>query len=519
MSAMIPMAVYGLEVPAADVPISARPDIPSAFRITMAAIDPTAEPEGEEGAPQRATLKIIRQPLELDDYDSEDEDDDEDDFDPDEMERILAEEADDDDEDDEDDEMVNGGPSDPTKSKKARKAAAEEQIKKMLIEEGMDVDDESDDDVPNGVNGTNGVNGKSHKHKSKGKMPVSDEEEDEEDDEDEDDMEVEEFVICTLDPSKNYNQPLDITVGEDERVWFKVTGTHSIFLTGNYVEPANDPSRMYDPEDDDEDDYDLEPSGSELEDSEDELDDMEDPRITEIDEEEEVPKLVEAATNKKSKPIAADKKASNKRAAEDDEPQSLDDLIANQGEVKLSKKQLKKMKRNDGTAAAVEKADEKTEAPSSAKSDKKVSFAKNLEQGPTPTTTHAKDGAADKEKPKATSGVKVVQGVTIDDKKIGTGPAAKSGDRVGMRYIGKLQKDNKVFDSNKKGKPFTFKLGAGQVIKGWDIGVAGMSVGGERRITIPANLAYGSKGAGPDIPPNATLIFDIKCLEVGKGGK
>ncbi|KAK4545030.1 hypothetical protein LTR36_003581 [Oleoguttula mirabilis] len=507
MSAMIPMAVYGLEVPAGDIPISARPDIPSAFRITMAAIDPTAVPEGEEGAPQRATLKIIRQPLDLDDYDSED-DDDEDDFDPDEMERILAEE------DDEDDEMVNGGPSDPTKSKKARKAAAEEEIKKMLAEDGMDVEDDSDDEVPNGVNGTNG-HAKSHKSKAKGKMPASDEDDDDEDEDDESEMEVEEFVICTLDPSKNYNQPLDITVGEDERVWFKVTGTHSIFLTGNYVEPAHASSHMHDHDDDDEDDYDLEPSDSELEDEEDELDDM--PRITEV-EEEEAPKLVKAA-NKKPTPAVEAKKASKKRSADDDEPQSLDNLIANQGEVKLSKKQLKKMKKNDGSAAAVEKVDDKTEAPSSAKSDKKVSFAKNLEQGPTPTTTPAKDGAADKDKPKATSGAKVVQGVTIDDKKTGTGPAAKSGDRVGMRYIGKLQKDNKIFDSNKKGKPFTFKLGAGQVIKGWDIGVAGMSVGGERRITIPANLAYGSKGAGPDIPPNATLIFDIKCLEVGKGGK
>lgn len=69
--------------------------------------------------------------------------------------------------------------------------------------------------------------------------------------------------------------------------------------------------------------------------------------------------------------------------------------------------------------------------------------------------------------------------------------------------------------ANKKGKPFSFKLGVGEVIKGWDIGVAGMAIGGERRLTIPANLAYGSKGL-PGIPPNSTLIFDIKLLEVSK---
>jgi len=68
--------------------------------------------------------------------------------------------------------------------------------------------------------------------------------------------------------------------------------------------------------------------------------------------------------------------------------------------------------------------------------------------------------------------------------------------------------------ANKKGKPFSFKLGVGQVIKGWDVGVAGMTPGGERRLTIPAALAYGKKGAPPDIPPNSDLIFDIKCISV-----
>jgi FK506-binding nuclear protein len=69
------------------------------------------------------------------------------------------------------------------------------------------------------------------------------------------------------------------------------------------------------------------------------------------------------------------------------------------------------------------------------------------------------------------------------------------------------------FTANKSGKPFTFKLGTGEVIKGWDIGIAGMSVGGERRITIPAHLAYGSK-AQPGIPGNSTLTFDVKLLEI-----
>jgi FK506-binding nuclear protein len=188
--ALMPMAMYGLEVPAGDVAIPARPDIPSAFRITMAAIDPSAEPEGEEGVVPRATLKVIRQSL-LDD------EDDDSDFDQEQMERLLAEEYSDE-SDEDDDEEVNGGPSDPSKSKKARLEAAKRDVRKMIEEDGMDVDEddsEDDDDVPNGINGI------TKSAKALGKLPASDEDEDEDSD-DMSDVEVEEYVICTLDPSK-----------------------------------------------------------------------------------------------------------------------------------------------------------------------------------------------------------------------------------------------------------------------------------------------------------------------------
>ncbi|PPJ53870.1 hypothetical protein CBER1_03238 [Cercospora berteroae] len=502
MAGMLPMALYGLEVPAGDVAIPARPDIPSAYRITMAAIDPSAEPEGEEGQPARATLKIIRQALTEDYSDDEDEED----FDIEELERMLGEQGDSD--EDSDEEEANGGPSDPAKSKAARKAAAQKAIEQLIAEQ--DDDDMDVDEKPNGVNGKKSA-------KALGKRPATDDEDsDDEEIDSDDEEEYEEFVICTLDPEKHYQQPLDITVGENERVLFKVSGTHSIFLTGNYVQPADEHSHehgMYDPDSDEEDEYDLEPDSDELDeyDEEDELDDMEDPRITELDDEDEAPALIEAKSSK------ADKKGKNKRLAEDEtaDGSAIDELIANAAKKegangeKLSKKQLKKLKKNDGTAIpADEVAKKEAEAPGSTKSDKKVSFAKELEQGPTPTKDAKKD--------KASTGPRTVSGVKIDDRKVGSGPAAKAGDRVGMRYIGKLEKDNKVFDSNKKGKPFSFKLGSGEVIKGWDIGIAGMSAGGERRITIPAHLAYGSRGAPPSIPGNATLVFDVKLLEINK---
>ena len=225
-----------------------------------------------------------------------------------------------------------------------------------------------------------------------------------------------------------------------------------------------------------EDDYDMSPDEDELDDDEesDELDALEDPRITEVASEDEVepPKLVKKEDFVKEEEPA--KKGKNKRAREesDDEKEvaaSLDDIVAKSlkpaepttnGETKLSKKQLKKLKNNAGKAVevAVEKKEIKKEdtaaKDSPPKGDKKVQFAKNLEQGPTSSPDTPKADSKDKTKPdskkeegkpKTGLGVKMVQGVKIDDKKLGAGPAAKKGNKVGMRYIGKLQ-DGKVFD-------------------------------------------------------------------------
>lgn len=185
-----------------------------------------------------------------------------------------------------------------------------------------------------------------------------------------------------------------------------------------------------------------------------------------MDSEEEVPKLVTKAEKKEAKAEKkeAEKKGKNKRAAEElEEGDTLDDLIAKSaksaeaatnGEPQLSKKQLKKMKKNSGEAVTTKAEETKKAEPakdsSSTKSDKKVQFAKNLEQGPTGSSGDAKSKEetqvdSKENKPTATLGVKMVKGVKIDDKKIGGGPACKKGDRVGMRYIGKLT-DGKVFD-------------------------------------------------------------------------
>jgi len=103
----------------------------------------------------------------------------------------------------------------------------------------------------------------------------------------------------------------------------------------------------------------------------------------------------------------------------------------------------------------------------------------------------------------------------IEDEVVGTGAEAKPGDRVSVHYTGWLT-DGTKFDSSKdRGTPFAFSLGAGEVIQGWDQGVAGMKVGGKRKLTIPSELGYGARGAGGVIPPNATLIFDVELLDIG----
>jgi FKBP-type peptidyl-prolyl cis-trans isomerase len=108
---------------------------------------------------------------------------------------------------------------------------------------------------------------------------------------------------------------------------------------------------------------------------------------------------------------------------------------------------------------------------------------------------------------------KTASGLEYWDIKAGTGPTAKSGQHVKVHYTGWLT-NGKKFDSSVGRGPFEFMLGASQVIKGWDEGVAGMKVGGQRQLRIPPDLAYGPAGHPPQIPPSSTLIFDVELLGV-----
>ncbi|KAI8588112.1 hypothetical protein BDZ88DRAFT_422549 [Geranomyces variabilis] len=323
-----------------------------------------------------------------------------------------------------------------------------------------------------------------------------------------------EFVICSLTPGKIEQQVLDLTFLEGEEITFKTTGPCDIDLTGNNLVFAGD-------EGDDDEDYDSEDSeeGRFMEFGSGDEDDEDDEEESSADEEELQAQMQAAiaAMNGKRKagavlPASAKKAKITEVVEEEDVKQEAPATPAQ------TKKQAAAAKKAEAAAAAASaKKDVKNEPATPAAAAKKAetplsakAVAKTAAAASPAASTPAKSTPATT--PKSTKKT-LANGLIIEDVTEGNGPKAKNGKKVGVRYIGRLT-NGKVFDSNTKGAPFKFKLGAGDVIKGWDLGVAGMSVGGTRKLTIPAALAYGPKGAPPDIPGHATLEFEVKLMEV-----
>ncbi|WCJ36522.1 Peptidyl-prolyl cis-trans isomerase FKBP53 [Euphorbia peplus] len=167
------------------------------------------------------------------------------------------------------------------------------------------------------------------------------------------------------------------------------------------------------------------------------------------------------------------------------------------------------------------------ESASDKKKKKKKKNKKTQDNGEDASKNKAVSAVADEskspvgseDKPSGTKSSQVrtfPNGLVIEEIAMGKpdGKKASPGSQVGVRYIGKLQKNGKIFDSNVGKAPFKFRLGVGQVIKGWDVGVNGMRVGDKRRLTIPPAMGYGATGAGGKIPPNAWLVFDVELVNV-----
>lgn len=131
---------------------------------------------------------------------------------------------------------------------------------------------------------------------------------------------------------------------------------------------------------------------------------------------------------------------------------------------------------------------------------------------PTPPIMTAQTPAADT--PEPTKTVTTASGLKYTDLSVGEGATPQPGQNVTVHYTGTLQNGEKFDSSRDRNRPFVFRIGVGQVIKGWDEGVGSMKVGGRRQLIIPPDLGYGDRGAGGVIPPNATLLFDVELLKI-----
>jgi FKBP-type peptidyl-prolyl cis-trans isomerase len=143
--------------------------------------------------------------------------------------------------------------------------------------------------------------------------------------------------------------------------------------------------------------------------------------------------------------------------------------------------------------------------------DSKVATTTPVVSSSTPVTATSTPGQTNNSTPKTMT---TKDGLEITIEREGTGPEAKAGDTVSVNYLGTLTNGTKFDSSYDRNQPFSFQLGAQEVIQGWDEGVAGMKVGEKRKLVIPSALGYGARGAGQSIPPNSVLVFEVEMMKI-----
>lgn len=340
----------------------------------------------------------------------------------------------------------------------------------------------------------------------------------------------EDYALCSLSPGKLEQQPLDLVFAENENIALMVIGKRAVHLTGYYL-----PESMHEHDEDCcEEDYSSEESDYSSGGEEEEIDseeagmdydsDKDDERVKEIASEDEALMMQEYADDADSTGEENSKvemsKSNNKRSAKKTKEEA--GKKAKVQEEKPEPAVAAAKVSEEKPESAKKQPQDKPEAKSEGKKEKKQESKKDAsakQPKSQPASPVPKQGQGKPEAKEAALEKKTLpNGLVVEDLKIGEGIKAQQGRRVGITYKGALT-SGKVFDTNHGKALLHFTLGKGEVIKGLEQGMIGMGLGGERRITVPAALGYGPKGAPPSIPGNSTLVFDIKLEKVTNGGK
>ena len=329
----------------------------------------------------------------------------------------------------------------------------------------------------------------------------------------------EDFTLCSLTNDKIEQQALDLVLTEGETIAFRVEGPHTIHLSGYYINDEEDEDDGFINDEDEDEIY----SDEAEEDSQIEYDSEEDDEDFDSEEESEE----EMTKNPRIRVIESEEEEemdSDEEMSEDDEEMDseFDSEEESEEEPEEEVEQAKSSKKVkfDLTEAkkAKETPKEQVKAASPAKDQVKTAAPAKVTPPPAKATPAVASPQNNKEQAAAQASAPapvkktLPSGLQIEDLKLGNGPKVSNGKKVLIHYKGTLL-NGQVFDSSFGGKPLKFAVGKGDVIKGMDIGIVGMAVGGSRKLVIPGPLAYGNQ-ALPKIPRNSTLVFEIRLEKI-----
>lgn len=316
--------------------------------------------------------------------------------------------------------------------------------------------------------------------------------------------EKQEFAICSLVSGKTEQQPLDLVFTEGENISFQVEGPSAVHLTGYYLIDAAEDDFINDEEEDEVYSDEAEEDSQIEYDSEFDSEDYDSECSEECSEEECCDE--ESCSNPRIRVLDSDESEAEEDS-EDSEEDSEQDSEDEDSEEEESEQEPESKKRSVHFEQPEAKKVKENESPKQAQPQAQQKPAQPQAQAQQKTAPQAQQNA-DRQAVNKT----LPSGLQIQDLKLGTGAKVTQGRAVLIHYKGTLL-NGKVFDSSYGKKPLKFKVGKGDVIKGMDMGVMGMHVGGSRKLVIPANLAYGKQSL-PGIPANSTLVFEISVEKI-----